>query len=113
MRQFGQSEIQDLGLAALGDENVGGLDIAMDDAFGVRGVERIGDLYAEIENFVDRASGPVAMRCLQRLAFKQLHGDEGLAFVLVDLVNGADVGMIQGGGRARFTLEALERLDRR
>ena len=47
---------------------------------------------------------------LQRLAFQKLHGDERLAFVLANLVNGADVWVIQRGGGARFSLESLQRL---
>ena len=39
-----------------------------------------------------------------------LHDDEGLTFVLINLVNGADVGMIQGGGSASFPLKALHGL---
>ena len=46
---LGQSEIENLGVPALGDENVRGLDVAVDDAFGVRGVERIGNLDGERE----------------------------------------------------------------
>ena len=40
-------------------------------------------------------SGLPARSVLQRPAFQQLHGDEGLARVLVDVVNGADVRMVQ------------------
>ena len=47
---------------------------------------------------------------LQRRAFQKLHRDEGLVFVLADFVNGADVGMIQRGGRARFAPEAFQSL---
>ena len=43
-REFGQAEIQDLGVAALGDENVRGLDIAVHDVLRVGGIERIRDL---------------------------------------------------------------------
>jgi hypothetical protein len=43
----------------------------------------------------------------QRLAFQQLHGDEGLAFVLVNVVDGADVRMIERRRRASFALGAF------
>ena len=31
------------------DENVGGLDVAVDDAFGMRRIQRVGNLDAQIE----------------------------------------------------------------
>ena len=40
---FGQTEVEDLGVSALGDEDVGGLNVAMDDALGMCGVEAVGD----------------------------------------------------------------------
>ena len=46
---LGEAKVENFRLAALGDENVGGLDVAMDDAFGVCGVERVGDLDADFE----------------------------------------------------------------
>ena len=36
---------------------------------------------------------------LQRLAFEEGHGNEGLAFDFIDLVDVADVGVIECGGR--------------
>ena len=44
-----QPEIQNLGVAALGDKNIGGFDVAVDDAFGVRGVECVGNLNRQTE----------------------------------------------------------------
>ena len=44
---------------------------------------------------------------LQRLPLQALHDDEGPPLVLADVVDGADVGMIQGRGGLRLTLEAL------
>ena len=40
---------------------------------------------------------------LQRLAFEEGHGNEGLAFDFIDLVDVADVGVIKCGGRFRFS----------
>ena len=106
---LGQAEIQNFGVAALGDENIGGLDVAVNDAFGVRGVERVGDFDGEREQVFDvqRAAGDAV---LERLAVEKFHGDEGLAVLLADVVNGADVRMVQRGGGLRFALETGERL---
>ena len=53
-----------------------------------------------------RSSAPLN-QLLQRLALQTLHDDERLAVVLPDVVNRADVGMIEGGGGARLAVETL------
>ena len=104
-----QTEVENLGVAALGDEDVRRLDVAMDDALGVRGVERIRDLNRQRDKLVilhrTRADG-----VLERQAIEKLHGDERLAFMLVNVVNGADVGMIQRRSGLRLALEAGQSL---
>ena len=47
---------------------------------------------------------------LERLALEQFHGDERAAFEFADIVNGADVGMIQRRGGAGFAAESLDGL---
>ena len=46
---------------------------------------------------------------LERLAFQQLHGDEVASAVLSNLVDGADIRVVQGGGRTRFALKTVKR----
>ena len=53
---------------------------------------------------------PCGDAVLQRLPLQELHHDEGLALVFIDVVNRADVGMIQRGGSPRLALEAFQRL---
>ena len=75
----------------------------------VRGVEGIGNLDGQIEQGfgIDGTAGDAV---LQRLAFEKLHDDESLAVFLVDLVDGADVGMVQCRGGAGFALKTVESL---
>ena len=47
---------------------------------------------------------------LQSLTVEELHGDEGFAMLVVDFVNRADVGMVQGGSGLRLALETGEGL---
>ena len=44
----------------------------------------------------------------QSLPFEKLHDNEGLAIVLADFVDGANVGMIQSGSGSRLALEPLQ-----
>src|SRR5258707_923729 len=80
----------------------------MNDAFGVGGVERVGDLDPQPQQDID----------LQRLsrdamfqghAIQIFHGDEAPALVLADLVYRADVRVIEGGGSACLPAETLQR----
>ena len=47
---------------------------------------------------------------LQSLAVEKFHRDEGFAVRFADIVNRADVGMVQGGGGLGFSLETREGL---
>ena len=104
-----QSEIQNLGVSALGHKDVRRLDVAVDDAFCVGCVECIGDLNCERHHGfrIHRLSrNPV----LQGQSVQKLHGDEGLSVLIVNLVDGADVGMVQCRGSFGFPLKAAEGL---
>lgn len=78
----------------------------MDDASGVRRVECIRHLNAEILGW-SQFQRLTFDRLLQNSTFKVLHGDERSSFVFSHFIDGADIRMIECRGRARFTLEAL------
>ena len=108
-RDLGQAEIENLGVAALGYEDVGGFDVAVHDAFGVRGIECVGDLDGEGKQSV-QLERSCADQVFERLAVEKLHGDEGLAVLFADVVNGANVGVVQCGCGLGLALKAGERL---
>src|ERR1700719_2502156 len=104
-----QAEIEDLRVPPLGNEDVCGLDVAMNDAFRVGGIQSIGNLNSEQEDdfrFQRSARDSVLESC----SFQKLHGDEGPAGFLANVINGADVRMIQGGGSFGFTPAPAERM---
>src|SRR5262249_6145913 len=90
-----QSEIENLGVTALGDENVRWLDVAMDDSFGMRGVERVGDLDAERKNRL-QLHRPRANLILQRRPIEILHDEKGAPVFFADVIYCANIGMVQG-----------------
>src|SRR5208282_218471 len=89
--------------------NICRLNVAMDDALGVGRVERIGDLDAERKQCVE-FHGTVADEMLQGRAVEVLHDDEGLAVLLANVVDGADIRMVERGRSPGLAAEALERL---
>jgi hypothetical protein len=56
---------------------------------------------------ISLSSGRPMMRMDGATLKQELHGDEGLALVLPDLVNSADIGMVQTRG-TRFAAKTLE-----
>ena len=106
---LGQAEVEDLGLVAGGYKDVGRLDVAMNDALGMGSVERVGDLDAE-----DRAKAPVpeadhGCRLLSVSPSSNSMAMKWRPVILTDLVNGADIGVIQGRSGAGFPLKTVER----
>ena len=94
-----QAEVQQLD-AGLGDENIRGLQITMRDPFLVRGVERIANLDRVLQRLIDR------QRPLEGRALDVLHDE----IIWADVVDLADIRMIQRGDRVGFPLESLTEL---
>ena len=93
----------------LGDEDVCGLDVAVNDSLGVGGSECVGDFDSPVEHVI-QWQGLAGDAMLQRGAFHVFHGDERLAVLIADFVDGADVGMIQCGRCSRLSSKAFESL---
>ncbi len=108
-RDFRQPEVKNLGVAAFGHKDVGGLDVAMHDSLGVSRVECIRHLNGHREqNF--QIQWPPPNTVLQGRAIEVFHGDKRQAILLANVVNRADVGMIERRGSLGLTLEPAERL---
>ena len=96
-------------MTALGDKNVGGLDIAMDYASGVRSVQGVGYFNGDIERAL-QINGGTLNEMPQRLAFQVLHGDKDAACVITHVINRANVGMVQAGSGLSFLAKARQGL---
>src|SRR5579884_4239531 len=86
----------------------------MDNAGGVRGVQPVGDFDRQWKQRVER-EGTRRLRfranpLLQRGSIEKLHNDEQLVAIPLNLVNRANVRMIQRGGRPRLSPQALDRM---
>ena len=81
----------------------------MDDARAVRFVERRRDLDRRPERLVDRQRA-LRQPIRQRLAFEILHDEERGAILFADVVQRADVRMIELRDRAGLAIEALAEL---
>src|SRR6202140_4097730 len=94
-------------MSTLSDENVCRLDVAVHDARSVSGVERVSNVDRNGEkNFPFQ--GPPANAMLKRQAVQKLHGQEERAVFLPNLMDRADIGMVEGGSGASFAAETFQ-----
>ena len=108
-RHLGQPEVEDLGVAPGRHEDVGRLDVAVHDALHVRGIEGVRQLRPEVEDALGAQGAPADARP-QRLALEQLHHQEVAAVMLANVVNRADVRVVERRGGARLPAEPGDRL---
>ena len=104
-RQPREAKIDHFHVPAGADDDVGRLDVAVDQAAAVRRGQRLSDFTRIAHGVVDR-QGSAAQPVAQRLPFDVLDDEEVDAVVTADVVERADVRMIEAGDRASFLLEA-------
>ena len=96
-------------MLALGDEDISGLDVAVNDPLGVRGIEGVGNLDGDGKKLVPFQRTPLD-HVLEGHAIEKLHHHEGAAIFFADVVDRTDVGMVERRSGARLPAEALQRL---
>ena len=87
----------------------GRLDVPVDDPFAVSGIQGIGNLNPQLEQFLC-FHGLALDALLQGLPLQKLHDDKGLAFMIPDVVNDTDMGMVEGRSRPGLSLKPFQGL---
>ncbi len=105
---LGQPEVEDLDLAFRGDLDVRRLEVAVHDAAVVRRRDAASDLARQLQRLFDtRRLSSEAL--LQGLSVDVLEDEERLPGVLLEPIDGGDVGVVERGKHTRFALEPRQR----
>ena len=102
----GEAEVEHLHVAVVAHHHIVRLDVAVHDLRGVGDGERLGDLARDADGAVE--GQPLPHDLAQAAALHELHRDETATLALAGLVDGDDVGMVEGRDRERFADEAID-----
>jgi hypothetical protein len=108
-RQLGQTKVEDFCAPSPRNKNVRRLDVPVDDAFGVSCVEGIGNFNAQ-GNYRVQVHRPAQNGVLQGHSVEELHDDEAQAVLLANIVNRANVGMVESGCSTGLAFESFQRM---
>ena len=106
-RQLREAEVEDLHVSVAADEQVRGLEVAVDDPSRVGGGQTFADLHRILYGLARRhrpASQPIG----KSLTRQQLEDDVWRAIVGADVENRQDVGMVEGSCCPGLVLETAE-----
>jgi hypothetical protein len=106
---FCQAKIENFGVSTRTDENIGRLNVSVNDAGGVSGVERIGDFNGEREESLC-AKDTLCNAIPQSCSLQEFHGDKRLAVLLTDVIDRADVRMVECGGSLGLSTKSRQGL---
>ena len=87
-------------MTPFGNKDIRWFDVSMNNAFRVRSVKPVGNVNRDIQQFL-QFYGAAGNVMLQRFAFQILHCDKCFSIFFTDVVNGADVVVIQRGRRLK------------
>ena len=90
-----------------GEHYVRRLQVAVDHSPAVCRLERLGNLFGDVQG-VGQADSAPAQPPLQRLATYELHRNTGTAVQRGDLINGTDERMVEARGGARLAQKLFE-----
>ena len=107
---LGEAEVGDVRLAAVVQEDVGRLEVAVEHAALVGVVNGVGHRRQQPRG-VARRQGP--RRLGETASLEEFHTQIGVAVTDADVVNGHDVGVVEAGGGLGLGPEALEVFGRR
>ena len=93
-------------MTALRNEDIGRFDVAVNDPLGVGGIQALRNLDRQVQDLVggERLAEDAL---LQRFPLQELHRNEVLPLVLIDLMDGADIRVVEGRSSLRFPLESF------
>ena len=97
------------GVPALGNEDVGGFYIPMNNPRRMCRIQSVGDFDRKRQQQIG-FQGSSSDTVLQHCAIQKLHGDKGSLVLLADVINRADVGVAQRGGRLSFAAKTGKNL---
>src|SRR5216684_1310875 len=103
--QLGQAKVEDFDRSAARYHDICGLDVAVNNPGAVSSFQARCDLTKNAERFRQRQCSSFES-LFEALALVERHRDEQLAVLLTELVNRADVRMVEGAGGPRFAQES-------